>query len=436
MKKIGKYPLDSSAIIYMALLQDGISNVFRLSANLQDAIKPEILQKTVNNITPRFPTMVAGISSGVMEYFAVSVETPPKVKQEIKALLYMPKKEIKKCAIRILYKENMIAVEFFHAITDGRGASIFFKSLIAEYIRLAYGVACSDKDGIILPNSPINEEELSDSFIEYRGKKRQPYFHSSSYRFKRVKKRSEVSVVTGIYDTRSILRKAHEYGVTLTAFLSAVMLESVMELQLRIKKPRQRTKPVHLMVPIDLRGQFPSETLRNFALQAYLSLYPNDVDVPFENLINSVKGQLQRQFDVDPLSAIITETARLQHDLQFVPILIKTWATRFVLNFVEENTSALFFSNLGVLKLPNQLKPYVKGVDFVLTPRISSPYNCGVISLEDRLHINLTKCGEGAGLERLFFEKLHRHGCIPEMLVDGKPVSMAEFLGWSNLFKE
>lgn len=425
-----KYVLDCSAIIYMALLQGKMSNVFRLSLTLKETVDPTALQEAVNNLTPRFPTVLAGIQDGAFQYFVVPVSEPPLVKEEEKPLIYMPRKEVKKCGTRILYKDNMVAVEFFHAITDGRGATYFLKALIAEYVRLKYGVETTEKDEIITPKTAVSDAETEDSFMSYAGKTKQAYFSSSSYRFKSKKRGDSISFITGTFDTDTIIKTAHKYGTTVTTFLSAVMLESIMDIQIRTKKPRQKSKPVHLMIPIDLRRQFPSVTLRNFALQAYLTLDPDDVEMPFENLMSSVEGQLRRQFAFEPLSAIITQTAHLQKGVQYLPLFIKSTTVRIVLNFVEENTSALFFSNLGLFTLPDSIKEYVTGADFALTPRNSSPYNCGVVSYGDKLRINLTKCGEGVGLERLFFEKLHKLGCIPELEVDGEAVSMPEFLGW------
>ena len=45
-------------------------------------------------------------------------------------------KDIKKCAFRVICYKNRVAIEFFHALTDGAGGMVFLKSLMAEYTKL------------------------------------------------------------------------------------------------------------------------------------------------------------------------------------------------------------------------------------------------------------------------------------------------------------
>ena len=428
IKKKTEYLLDSSAIIYMALLQIRMSNVFRVSVNLKEDVDLQILQETVDVLTPRFPSMIAGIRSGSFDYWVVPVSEPPKVMQETKPLTYMSRKEIRKCALRVLYKNKTIAVEIFHGVADGRASSVFLKALIAEYLKRKHGVECNEDDKIILPSMPILEEEVSDSFRTYSRKKRRPFFHYDSYRFLTVKRLTDIHIVSVIFDTKSLLEVAHKYGTTLTLFLGAVMLESVMQIQNQSKRPRKKLKPVHLMVPIDLRTQFPSRTLRNFALQGYLSMYPENIDMPFEELLKILSSDIQRQFSYETLSSLITETVVMQKYVKWIPLGIKSLAVMCTLNFVEENTSALFFSNLGELQLPEKLKPFIDDVEFTLTPRTCSPYNCGIVSFDNKLRINISVSGESHGLEHTFLQKLYNLGCVPKVEVDGEPVDLDDFL--------
>ena len=60
-----------------------------------------------------------------------------------------------------VYNErNRVAVEFFHAVTDGNGGMTFFKTLLAEYISQKYGVAVPTEHGVLGRLEEPDEEGL------------------------------------------------------------------------------------------------------------------------------------------------------------------------------------------------------------------------------------------------------------------------------------
>lgn len=65
--------------------------------------------------------------------------------------------------------QNRIAVEFYHALTDGTGGMVFLKSLLAEYIEQKYGVEIPNECGVLDRLTQPQEEELEDSFSKNAG---------------------------------------------------------------------------------------------------------------------------------------------------------------------------------------------------------------------------------------------------------------------------
>lgn len=104
-------PLDSSAIIHLAIKRRGYTNSFRLSAMLTDTVCPQTLQKAVDAIAPRFPTIVAGIRHNMFQHIVVPVEGAPKICLEQECLAEMSNAMIEACAMRILYSDKRISVE-------------------------------------------------------------------------------------------------------------------------------------------------------------------------------------------------------------------------------------------------------------------------------------------------------------------------------------
>ena len=72
-------------------------------------------------------------------------------------------------------------------------------------------------------------------------------------------------------------------------------------------------------------------------------------------------------------------------------------------------------SNLGQAEFPEPIAWEITGLDFMLTPRLHSPYNCGIVSAGDTVSLTLTLTRRGAdkGLEKLFVANLLRQGVVP-----------------------
>ena len=56
---------------------------------------------------------------------------------------------MRQCAFRVLVYKNRVAVEFFHALTDGTGALVFVKTLLAEYLSEKYGLSVPAEKGVL-----------------------------------------------------------------------------------------------------------------------------------------------------------------------------------------------------------------------------------------------------------------------------------------------
>ena len=53
--------------------------------------------------------------------------------------------------------------------------------------------------------------------------------------------------------------------MTVTELLCAAMMKAILNLQEKKVPSRRRRRPVKVLVPVNLRGLFPSRSLRNFA---------------------------------------------------------------------------------------------------------------------------------------------------------------------------
>ena len=102
--------------------------------------------------------------------------------------------------------------------------------------------------------------------------------------------------------------------------------------------------------------------------------------------------------------------------LKVIPLFLKNIAMRMVYDAVGECKSCLSMSNLGAVQLPEEMVPYVQGFDFLLGPQSRFPHNCGVISYQGTLKINMVRKIQESDLEYHFFKVLQRQGL--DVLVD------------------
>ena len=136
--------IDNSAILYLALIRKDHTNIFRFTLTITEDIDPDLLQQAVDRVHKRMPMIFAGFRPGFFKYTQVQADMPPQVKPDPGCLITMTREEIAQCAYRVYYRENLIIIEGFHALSDGYGIAASFSTLAAEYLNLRYGLEIPD----------------------------------------------------------------------------------------------------------------------------------------------------------------------------------------------------------------------------------------------------------------------------------------------------
>ncbi|MCI6759447.1 MAG: alpha/beta hydrolase, partial [Clostridiales bacterium] len=123
--------LDNAAKIYPAAKRRTWTNYFRLSANLSEPIDLPVLRAALDVTVRRFPSMAVRLRRGAFWYYLEQIPKAPEIQAEKSCpLQHVPFDSVRKCAFRVLVYKDRIAVEFFHAVTDGTGGLIFLKTLL------------------------------------------------------------------------------------------------------------------------------------------------------------------------------------------------------------------------------------------------------------------------------------------------------------------
>lgn len=406
--------LDNAAKIYPAARSQTWSNVFRLSVTLKEDVDKEILKCALKVTAKRFPSIVASLKKGLFWYYIQEVASAPQLKKESSyPLTRMSKKETRKCAMRVIAYKKRIAIEIFHSLTDGNGAMVFLKSLLAEYVERKYNEKIPNEYGILDRLEKPDDEEFEDAFIKNKGNVKTSRKATDAWQLYGTDEPAGFLNLTCFkIPVKEVLEKAHSYNVSLTAFLCGTMMMALQELQKEMVLKQKRRKPIKVLVPVNLRNLFKTKTLRNFVFYTTPEIEPRLGEYSFEEILNVVKHTMGLDITEKQMAKKIAANVESEQIfiVKVMPLFIKNLVMKAIFNAVGERKSCLSLSNLGAVKIPENLEKYVDRFDFILGIQATAPYNCGVLSYKDTLYINFIRNIREPFLEAKFFSVLRDSG--------------------------
>ena len=411
--------LDNAAKIYPAAARQNWSNVFRLSATLYAEVDPAVLQSALDVTVRRFPSIATRLRRGAFWYYLEQISEAPAVRADSSyPLLRMSMKETRKCAFRVLVYKRRIAVEIFHSLTDGNGALIFLKTLVAEYLQQKHSISIPPEQGVLGRLEEPCEAEMEDSFLKYSGNVSASRRENTAWRLVGTPEPAGFLHLTCLkLPAADVLAKAHEYGVSLTVFLTAALMMALQNLQKEKVPNILKRKPIKVLIPVNLRKLFESRTLRNFALYTTPEIHPKLGEYSFKEICDVISHWMKLEITPKQMSMKIATNVGSERALavKIMPLFIKNIVMKMVFEAVGERKSCLTLSNLGAVTLPEEMRPYVERMDFILGSQASAPHNCGVLSFDDTLYVNFIRNIRESSLEAHFFAVLRDMGIAVEV---------------------
>lgn len=418
-RKLRWLPLDNAAKIYPASRSRNWANNFRVSATLCERVDTEVLRHALDVTARRFPSISVRLDKGFFWYYLEELSSPPEVRRDAAyPLRVMRKGEVKKCALRVLVYERRIALEFFHAITDGNGCLAFLKNLLAEYAEQKYGLSVPLTHGILDRRALPDEEEIEDAFQKNCTGVAMSRREQTAYHPKGTKRTDGfVHLVNFRLSAAEVIAAAKARGLTVTAYLTAALMLATAELQKEQVPSVRRRRPIKVLLPVNLRRLFPSRTLRNFVLYVTPSIDPRMGEYTFEEICECVRHQMGMEITPKRMSARITTNINSEKSLfiKLMPLFIKNAVMKMVFLAVGEKKCSFTFSNLGAVTLPSELGEHVARFDFVLNVPATTPYNVSAISYGDVMNISFVRRIEESCLERHFYDVLTSLGLSPTL---------------------
>ena len=311
---------------------------------------------------------------------------------------------------RVRIYGRRIAVEFFHALADGTGGMSFLLTLTAEYLRVKYG-ADIPAGGLILDcREAPRAEEMEDSFLKFARDAGASRAERPAYHARGTPERTHfLNITTGILPQDAVLAKARELGVSLTALLAALLIDSIQQIQFSDPRKRKRNLPVKVQVPVNLRRFYGAKTVRNFASYVNVGVNSQYGRHTFEEeILVVVKHTMGLEIAEKTLNARMSANVNAEkHPLiRGMPLVVKAPFLKLMFALQGDRYTSTTLSNLGEVKLPEAMRAYVARMDFMLGVPQRNPVTCACVSYGGSLHISFSRRIREPQIEHAFFTAL------------------------------
>ena len=350
--------LDNAALAFPLVTGENDTRVFRFYCQLKEEVDSDILQQALDRTMEKYPLFQAVLRKGLFWFYLEHSHIRALVKPETEppcSRLYIPDK--KSLLFQVSYYKERINFEVFHALTDGTGAMHFLQELVQNYLILAHPKENFPEIGRDKKTGRGNIEE--DSFSQY---------YSSDIPKNREKKKaavklkgeklvhSDMHISEVVLSVKEVHQKARSYGVSITVLLTAVMLCSIRE---EIPKNQQK-RPVTLMIPVNLRNYFPSQSMTNFFGWIEVGYTFSDTTT-FEEVLADVKLQFEQELEKDKIAMHMNDYVRIEKNIfvRAVPLEIKKYFLMIGANLGSRSITAVY-SNIGIIHLPEEYREYIR----------------------------------------------------------------------------
>lgn len=385
--------------------------MFRFYCELKEEIRPEILQQALERSLETYPLFLSVLRKGVFWHYLEKSNLRPIVKEEYRepcSRLYIRDK--KSLLFEVTYYKKRINFEVFHVLTDGTGATAFLRELVKNYLYLAHaGEGLEDVS--LHPEDMTVQDQENDSFVKYYSKdaripkKRK----SSAFQLKKVRKENgQLRVNERILSVREVLEHSRGQGVSMTVFLTAALLCAIHEEMSR----QQEKNPVVLMVPVNLRKFFPSDSMLNFFGWIEPGYDFQGRDGSFEDVLGQVKLFFKQELTKEKMETHMSELLALEMNpvLRLAPLELKNLCIQAGAKIAEKNVTAVF-SNMSAVHMPEEYACFIDrfGI-YTSTPKMEL---C-MCSFGDRLSLGFTSRFDTENIQRNFYRILKEQGIHSE----------------------
>jgi NRPS condensation-like uncharacterized protein len=413
VKEIGWLKLDNAAKLFPAIMSGELTSVFRITVFLKKPIKFSAIKEAVEITSRRFPYFSVSLGSGLFWYYLEYNQQLPRIQTEekIPCTAFAAKRK-NEPLYRILVKENRISVEFIHILTDGGGAFEYMKSLLYTYFRLNGNNIRSDEE-IILPESQISEEEIEDGYKRFfRRKIPPPGKLTKAWHLPfRLNGKPRLKIIRSQITLDKLLEVARYHNASITEYMVSVYLFTLQMIYLEEKEKvkKQKRGVLRIEVPVNLRKKFPSKTMRNFSLFVLPEIDLRLGVYSFDEILKIVTYQLQTGADVKQITRFLSQNVGHEKSpfVRLLPLFIKSMAISAVYKRLGSNQCSGILTNLGMVKLPEEMEDLIDAFEVVPTPpNTHVKISCAMVTFKNQLRLDFGNISRSTSFEMHFLKYL------------------------------
>ena len=414
--------LDNAAKLFSAASSPKDTRVFRFYCELKEEVKEEILQEALNQTIQKYPVFLSVMRKGLFWHYLEKSELRPVVREEYKepcSSLYVRDK--KTLLFEVTYYKKRINFEVFHALTDGTGATEFLRELVKNYLYLIHE---EDLEPVELSNQYLTvKDQEDDSFSRYYDPDF-PRKKKKKIRAVQIKKGGkgyeELQINEASMSVKELLGIAREKKVSMSVLLTAAFICAIHEEMSRM----QEKKPVILMVPVNLRKIFPSDSMLNFFGYIEPGYQFGGGKDSFEDVLEAVKLYFQENLSKEHMAGRMNELIAIEKHkiLKWAPLELKNRCIRAGAKMAEQEATAVL-SNMSVVKMPEDYAQYIEKFGVYTSTNRTELCIC---SFQDTLSLGFTSRYDSTNIQRNFYRILKELGASvkvaePDFPEDARP---------------
>ena len=400
--------LDNSAKIYPLSRGKKYSPVFRLSAVLKEDINPDVLRQALIETLEKYKVFKVRLKKGFFWHYLEENKKEPIVLEESDyPCKYVDPNLNRGYLFRVTYFKNKINIDIFHALTDGNSGNVFFRELIYTYLEKIYPNDLNPENRI----SKKPEYDTEDSYKKnYNKKHKFKVKDKRAYKIRGKKiKLGAVSVNHLIINLDQLKEEAKKYNVTITQYLTAVLLYCIYKENYINNKDK---RPVKICIPVNLKKYFTSKTMTNFFSYIILSADFQRTDITeFEKLLNFVKTEFENKLTEEEVLKIMSDNVKFGNNffVKIVPLFLKIIIVRLAYMEIRKHFS-ITFSNIGRIGILGDYKKYIDYFLMLIAPEQYERIKCTGCTFENKLVFSFSSIINDNKIQKGFYKFLTEKG--------------------------
>lgn len=405
-------PTDTAAVMFSVLRSPTRSRIIRFSVLFKDRqVDPVILKRAVRDLLPRYPSFAMHQRDGFFWSYLEAADEPPEIVEES----WAPGIAVNAGGggtpdYRILYYGRRITIEGAHLLGDGKAMMDYITALAGHYLTLC-GVDTSTAPYIRHPGEAPAPSELENAFAHFANdEKLKKEGRIDCYRLPAVPEEDYMDLVFGLMSCAEVRARAKEMSMTITEYLTAVMIYAVIH-----SAPAPIKEPISIAVPVNMRAFYPTETLRNFSSDIQVVFEPNGrTDTELFEIVESIRGQIRAKATKQTMQAFINRNYHLTTNIgiDLIPFFVKRPGFRRIQRNLHSKGMTVMLSNLGYTKLPDVMNNEIDRIEVSGGDPISYGHSvfCTLSTVGDTLDFCFAMCTHDTTLPREFFRALAGDG--------------------------